>query len=323
MQKATTAIIIVNYRTPWHLERCLHYAFKHTQDFHVYLVHNKPDSQSAAVGKQYAQKYPEQITIFNNAKNLGFVGGVNTAYEAALAHKYICLLNSDVLVTPNWLGEMVAVLDTRSDIAQVAPDTNQYYPESTLWKILKQLVGKLSRSLWYQIYEWRYYLNPPRSELKGFHEYEYFFQFCGGFCTLFRAEHVRERGFILDPQIVHGYWDDNELSFHLRQFGKVGKVEHAYVFHYLNVSFNQVNNVKQDLKRNLQQLNGYYVAQKWQDFILAEIAKLDVEKTLELVRNTHEVDQFMQFLGLMAQRAGFSDYLKTSPARQIGEQFLN
>jgi GT2 family glycosyltransferase len=65
------------------------------------------------------EKFPS-VRRISFDKNLGFAGGYNKAMEQIRA-EYTVLLNSDVEVTPGWLTEPLALLESDSNIAAVQP----------------------------------------------------------------------------------------------------------------------------------------------------------------------------------------------------------
>src|SRR5689334_13331005 len=228
-----TGIIIVNYKTPWHLNKCLESVFANTSDFHILLVLNPQESESLEVASKFQKKYSSEVTIINNSKNLGYVGGINSAYKDAIKFERVCFLNSDTIVTKDWLLELNKVLDENEDVVQVAPDSNSYYNDKSLWRFAKLLPPSLSKLSYLQMKT----NSLPRSsnydsrfkDLK-FYEYKDFYTFCAGFCNVFKSKYFQNLGYFCDPNIIHGYWDDFDLSMHLRQFGKIGWTNRSYVF---------------------------------------------------------------------------------------------
>lgn len=314
-----TAIIIVNYRTPWHLDLCLGSVFKHTTDFHLFLVQNSPDTESLKVGEKYKSQFPDQITIIVNEQNQGYVGGVNSAYTEAMNYERVCFVNSDIIVTVGWLKELNGVFDRFSDVVQVCPDTNNHYPEKKFWRIVQKLPFGLSK-----LYQHRVNYNPPRAQDANadFSEVSSFYYFPGGYCNLVRSEFFKELGYFLDPNIIHGYWDDFDLAYYLRQFGRVGSIPRSYVFHFLNASFNKVNENKAGMKQSLMQLNGLYVMDKWRDRLKQDLAQINNEQLLTDVRTSHVLQTVINYLGLVEAKPELQEYIRSIPAREIGAEFL-
>lgn len=318
-----TAIIIVNYKTPWHLKKCIESVFMHTKDFQLILVQNSPDIESVEVGNFFQERYPDQIKIISSEKNLGFVGGVNLAYNDAMRFERVCLLNSDTIVSPYWLDELNKVLDENENVVQVSPDSNAYYSDNSVWKYFRILPKPLRKFNYLQMK-----FNPPKSFNKDenykeakFYPYKEFYKFCAGFCNVFRSKYFKDLGYFLDPNIIHGYWDDFDLSMTLKQFGDVGFTNKSYVYHFVNISFNKISESKKGMKQMLHLQNGLYVMHKWQDKIRSTLSMMSENEIL--ARNdSYVVEMALKYLGLKETHKELDQYIKTIPARAIGEEFL-
>lgn len=296
----STAIVIVSYKTPWHLKQCLKSVFKYTQNFCIYLVHNSQDSISYKVGEYFEKRYPEKIKIYKNKENLGLTGGVNTCYVDAIKHKRICLLNSDTIVTMNWLKILNDEMDSNPKISQIMPDCNSFYPDTFLWKIIKRLPFGLNRA---QILQNILKLSPKSKVTESFKDSAHFYDFCGGFCTLFNSDPIKQRGYILDPQIAHGYWDDLELSTYLRNFGEIGITTCSYVFHFGGKSFKLLKDINSDNKIQLAYLNGLYVCRKYEKTFLSEINKIEPNELIFVSRKVEVVKLIILYFGLLTNTA--------------------
>lgn len=67
----------------------------------------------------------EQVTILENAENLGFIRSVNRAFEQARElGRHVVLLNSDAFVPRNWASRLVAPIVTDATVATVTPMSN-------------------------------------------------------------------------------------------------------------------------------------------------------------------------------------------------------
>lgn len=320
-----TAIIIVNYKTPWHLKECLKSIWENTNNFHVILVHNSIDAESIKVSDFFKSKYPNDITVIVNEKNLGLVGGVNSAYEEAKNFKRVCFLNSDIIVTKGWLDELNNALDENPNAVQVAPDLNHYYEEGKIWRLIKWQIMRRNQVIGSRLYKLLLKFNPPRSKDSdtGFRASNLFYQFCTGACNLVRIEPFIERGYFWDPNIIHGYGDDFDTSYFLRQYGEIGVTNKAYVFHFHNISFNKFSSEKSELKRKLQLYNMLYVINKWEDRIKKDLASLDRDELLRLSESSYEVQMMLKYFGMAEIDLSFKDFVKSTPAREIGMKLLN
>ena len=81
-----------------------------------------PDGSTQSFLTEWAKDNPSHTILFNK-KNRGFAATVNRGIEAG-ENEYICVLNSDVLVTGGWLFKMVMTLETDARNKIVNPCTN-------------------------------------------------------------------------------------------------------------------------------------------------------------------------------------------------------
>jgi N-acetylglucosaminyl-diphospho-decaprenol L-rhamnosyltransferase len=113
------AIIVLSWNTCGLLADCLEaiYASQSLPDFfEVWVVDNGSSDGSAEL---VTQRFP-QAQLIANADNRGFAGANNQALSQ-IASPYALLLNSDAMLPPAALSELVACLEQRPDAAAVGP----------------------------------------------------------------------------------------------------------------------------------------------------------------------------------------------------------
>lgn len=318
------AIIIVNYQTPWHLNECLSSVYKHTNhsSFKLFVVHNQPDEESVLLTNRYELDHPGTIHVIKNDRNLGFVEGVNSAYDFAKAFYRVCFLNSDTIVTDGWLATMNSVLDENPNVVQVAPDFNHYYDEGSLSRLTKRVASKFGEKLSNSVNKLLLTTNKVSSSEKGFQVSNIFYQFCSGACNLARIEPFIERGFFFDPKIIHGYGDDFDTTYFLRQYGDIGVTNDAYVMHFLNVSVNKLKGEKERLKDKIKNLNMLYLVSKWEERLSKELEGRSHEEVLRLVEISPEVKYLLEFKGLKEVDNSFKDYVDSIPAKELWDRLI-
>lgn len=81
-----------------------------------------PDEKTKSWLKEWGQDNPEHFVLFNK-KNRGFAATVNRGITYG-TNPYICVLNSDVLVTQNWLTKLILALEADEKNKIVNPVTN-------------------------------------------------------------------------------------------------------------------------------------------------------------------------------------------------------
>ena len=85
-------------------------------DYETILVDNGSTDRTA---EHVAESFPN-VKIVKNKENLGVTGGMNTGIRVSRG-KYVCLMNNDMKVYPDWLGELVKVADSDEKIGIVVP----------------------------------------------------------------------------------------------------------------------------------------------------------------------------------------------------------
>ncbi len=117
-QKAAprATVIIPNYNGEKLLPTCLNsLAGQRYCDFAAIVVDNGSTDGSLRLLKD---RYP-QVEALRFGENRGFAAAVNAGIARA-GSELIALLNNDTEVHPDWLGELVAALDRRPDVALCA-----------------------------------------------------------------------------------------------------------------------------------------------------------------------------------------------------------
>lgn len=173
-----------------------------------------------------------RIAIFTQDENVGYTRNINMALQSTTA-EFVMILNSDAVVTPDWLDKLYEVIAQDPLIAGVGPISN-----AASWQSVPEV--KSPRGSWavnelpagYSIDEYAE-LVEQLSEA-DFPE----FPLLNGFCTLFRRSALEAVGLFDDLTFPHGYGEENDLCIRLRQAGfRLGVADHTYVYHKKSRSF--------------------------------------------------------------------------------------
>jgi GT2 family glycosyltransferase len=118
------AIIIVCYNGEKFLPECLESLERvnYPKEFlKIILVDNASEDGTADLIKRYKKKFREQCHIIFNEKNLGFAAGNNIGIKWAMGHgfDYVYLLNQDTVVHPDFLIEVIKLIEGDEKIAAV------------------------------------------------------------------------------------------------------------------------------------------------------------------------------------------------------------
>jgi len=113
----SVAIVILNYNGRNYLESFLPsvIATKYANKRIIVADNASTDDSVLFLATNY-----ESVEIILLEKNYGFAGGYNRALSKIKADYYV-LLNSDIEVTPGWLGELIILMEDNKEIAACQP----------------------------------------------------------------------------------------------------------------------------------------------------------------------------------------------------------
>ncbi|WP_248927682.1 glycosyltransferase family 2 protein [Paenibacillus hamazuiensis] len=227
MQKAS--IIIPNRNGLSYLQQCIASIVRHTDvPYEIIVVDN--GSKDGSV--EYCLKERRKVRLVSVPFNRGFPGACNLGLKLASGDAML-LLNNDVIVTPNWLSNLMRCLYSSRETGIVGPTTNYAsgrqrvdspygspelaaqapnIPDAGKWQTVPRLVG---------------------------------------FCFLIKRELMETIG-LLDEQFAPGHFEDDDYCFRARLAGFQLKIAgDTFVYHHGSASFGQESEqVKSLIRRN-------------------------------------------------------------------------
>ena len=169
-----------------------------------------------------------RMQVRHNAVNRGFTWNVNQAFAAARVDEHVCLLNSDTLVTANWLDEMLTCVADDPNIGTVTPFSNNAticsFPDfSRAWPVPEKLEReRIARTL-------RERPAGPVNLPTGV-----------GFCMLISAVCRAKVGLFDIENFPRGYGEENDFCMRAAAAGFRNVLcQNAYVAHEGGVSFSE------------------------------------------------------------------------------------
>ncbi len=129
------SIIILNYNKYNFTIDCLESLTNQTyRNFEVILVDNHSRNELYLEFKKSLSPFYEKLKLklIRNKKNLFFVSGSNRAIKISQG-EYICLLNYDVIVSPDYIKKMVDFLEKKSDAGMITPKIKIFKDKKILW----------------------------------------------------------------------------------------------------------------------------------------------------------------------------------------------
>lgn len=119
------AVVILNWNGAKLLEQFLPSVVAFSDEAKIYVADNASSDTSLEVIKN---QFPS-ITIIQNDANYGFAKGYNVALQN-IEEEYLCLLNSDVEVTQNWLTPILSLFENNPEIGIIQPKILDYKNKS-------------------------------------------------------------------------------------------------------------------------------------------------------------------------------------------------
>jgi len=172
--------------------------------------------------------YLENIVFkhIKNETNLGFPKACNQGYEASSKDsKYICILNNDTLVTPNWLTWMIKHMD-HADI--VGPCTNY-------------IIGK--QQVRVPIYRNEAELDKVALEFHSKNEGQYEeTDLLIGVCLLIKRKVIEDIG-LFDERFGMGNFEDNDFCLRAKKAGYKLAIAKDVFIHHTGSQTHIANNV--------------------------------------------------------------------------------
>ncbi|MEX2553049.1 MAG: glycosyltransferase, partial [Actinomycetota bacterium] len=152
------------------------------------------------------------IELHRNPENLGFVQTANRGFDLSEA-EFICLMNSDTIVTPGWLERLIDCAQSDPRIAVVNPLSNMAVNLSV------PMAPGLN-------------LNTMASALAARSRRDYpDITTAVGFCMLIKRRYLSWLGGF-DPIYGHGYCEESDLCMRYTEAGlRVVAADDAFVYH--------------------------------------------------------------------------------------------
>ena len=225
---SSVATIVLNWNGIEDTKKCLASLYKQTYKSQtIILVENGSDEAGTQPEiAKLQEKYPKLI-VLENAKNLGFAGGVNTGIRYALKgdFDFVALFNNDATADKHWLTELVSA--QKKQQSGITTGLLLHADGKTIdstgdWCSNRGLPFPRDR-------------NQPASSAP---ESGFVFSGSGG-ASLYSTKMLREIG--LFDEAFFAYYEDTDISFRAQLYGhKVYYTNKAIAYHEQGASSKKV-----------------------------------------------------------------------------------
>jgi len=225
-------IIVLNYNGCRDTLECLESLERVSYvSFRVVVVDNCSTDESDL---EIRAKYPGHKFI-QTGKNLGYAGGNNLGIRLALENKadYVCLLNNDTTVTPDFLEPLVNWMEQDKTTGIAGPKVCDYYKQDII-----QATGSKANLFLGKFYQ----LNRGKKKdgVQGVLEVDY----VAGACLLIRSELISKIGLVSEEYFL--FFEETEWCLKAKRAGqKVVCVCESVIFHKGSKSTEKVSGIQE------------------------------------------------------------------------------
>ena len=216
-----TSVIIPCIYRPDLTKTCIDSVLAYSKDYEIILVHEGDDQEIGDLLRGYADQWSYKVKYVQNKVAKGFPGAMNTGLALAKG-EYICFLNSDTVVTPNWLEKMLRGFND-PQVGLVAPT----------------LPGILNR----QSVDWNL-----RKTDENYREFEYLLGEHASFavigvCFLIPKKVLDKIGSFDESFCddgAKGGGEDYDLTYRINKEYLLAIARDVYIYHYQGASFKEI-----------------------------------------------------------------------------------
>ncbi len=229
--------VVLTWNDKGNLKECLESLSKMTYPSLEIVV---SDNGSTDGSIEFVKADYPHMTLLENGRNLFWAGGNNVGIQYAMEHgaDYIFLLNNDIIVDPELVGELVKVGESDPKIGMLGPKI-YYYEDRKLWYAGARVF------LWRGIAKHIGIREIDRGQYDDVRPTDYVTG-----CALMVKREVIERIGLIDPTYI-AYGEDMDWSYRARLAGyKLTYVPNAILWHKIGAYWGVVSRrkIKQKLR---------------------------------------------------------------------------
>ncbi len=225
-------IIVPVYNALKSVVDCINSVIKNTTvPYTLFCIDDASDGQTAQYLESLSDRYPNVIYV-RNTENIGYTKSVNCGLRKANA-EYVCILNSDCIVTPNWIEQLVDCARSDAKIAMVGPLSNAASYQSV-------------PRIYNDVGDWNFNplpcsltLEKMASMVNESSQCEYpSVRVINGFCQFIKRSVIEEIGILDEAAFPRGFGEENDFCARVVGAGyEIRIADDTYVFHTKSQSF--------------------------------------------------------------------------------------
>lgn len=218
----STSIIILTVNKLDLLKKCLDSIHKYTNNYELVIIGNNPTDE--------VRNYLESLDKFDlklviNKENKGYPYGCNQGIKL-VKYDYICFLNDDTVVTPNWLYKLQKAFKVKKDCSFASPTTCFSSGKQCDWNLAKDRFSMNEAEI----------LDYSNKLKEDYIQTEVY-----GFCILTKKEILNKIGVFDWHRYGLGSAEEVDLQWRAEKFGyKSYWAKQSYVHHYGHVTMEKL-----------------------------------------------------------------------------------
>lgn len=232
-------IIIPVYNGYTFLKNCLESVFEHTNISHRIILINDKSKEYQLINYLNDLKKIKNLVIINNKKNLGFVKSINKGIKLS-KNNDVVLLNSDTLVTRNWLEKLKNSAYSSELIATVTPlSNNAAFCSVPNFEINNDIPDGFTINSFASLIEEKSLVLYPEIPTGV------------GFCMYIKREALNLIGYFDEKYFGKGYGEENDFCLRAKKAGFINILDDStFIYHKGSGSFADSEKLQLQ-KRNL------------------------------------------------------------------------
>ncbi len=235
-------IIMPVYNGYDHLVACIETIFRHTDlRTHTLVILDDKSTDQRIIPYLYKLQKgitDEKVRLSFNADNLGFVRTINKGMK--LSDEDVIILNSDTLVTKNWIKKLQRAAYSKPRVATATPLSNYVtingIPEPFHYNTIPLGMDVETFSAFIEGISLRYYPEVPAGL---------------GFCMYIKKYVLEELNYFDETRFEKGYAEETDFCMRALKKGFVNVLDDStYIYHFGGVSFESVRDQEMIREKN-------------------------------------------------------------------------
>lgn len=223
--QASVDIVVCVHNALEHVRNCLESVIRYTtQPYRLILIDDGSDAPTRDYLSEFAES--QDAMLLRSEHATGYTLAANRGLHASNAD-YTVLLNSDTIVTPQWLDRMLACGESDPQIGIVGPLSN-----TASWQSVPEIFNETGDWADNRLPEGVSVADMARLVARNSSQSYPRLPFLNGFCLEIKRDLIEQIGYFDEQNFGKGYGEENDYSLRAQKAGRTLAVaDDAYIFH--------------------------------------------------------------------------------------------